>query len=437
MQILKMHPFFRKASHVMNVLEEREQWSRSELEALQLERINQVWDHAVNHVPYYRRLFRERDLPRRFESLNQYRATVPVLDKTTVRNDTLLSERPRRGRWERTSGSTGIPLATFWEKDADLEMACAQYRSRALWGVEIFDRSAMFSGYGGDFAPGWRGRVAKLRRPLKDHLRRRMRLSVHRLGKEDLRRHIRCMRDFGPVLLYGYSSAIYLLALQALETGLSIDSLKLVVMTSEVVTQDMRDTVQRAFHTNVVQEYGAAECPVIAYEDNQHNLRVRDDLVIVETLPTESNHYRIIISILNNPSFPLLRYDIGDLTDKPVVPADDGFGILGPVIGKRNDLLISRSGRPVCLSHSWLPYMIGQQNQVKRFRIHQFSDGAVLALLEVDSSGKIDTNRVREKLITLLEGQPVEVKLTESIPPISSGKHRWIVSELAHSSLAQ
>jgi phenylacetate-CoA ligase len=242
------------------------------------------------------------------------------------------------------------------------------------------------------------------------------------------------MKDFGPVLLYGYSSAIYLLALQALETGLTTDSLKLVVMTSEAITQDMRDTVQRAFHTNVVEEYGAAECPVIAYEDKEHNLRVRDDLVIVETLPSESNHYRIIISVLNNPSFPLLRYDIGDLTDKRLIPADDGFGILGHVVGRRNDLLISRSGQPVYLSPSWLPYVIGQQNSVKRFRIHQFSDGRAQVLLEVDSmTGKVDVNRIREKLGTLLDGQTVEVKLTESITPVSSGKHRWIVSELVDS----
>lgn len=415
----------------MNVLEEHEQWSRSELKALQLERINQVWDHAVTHVPYYRRLFHDRDLPRRFESLTQYCAAVPVLDKTTVRNDTLLSERPRPGRWVHTSGSTNIPLATFWEKDADLEMTCAQYRSRALWGVGIFDRSAVFSGNSGDFAPGLKGRVAKLRRPFEDHLRRRVLLSVYRLGKEDLRNHLRYLENFRPVLLYGYSSAIYLLALQALETGLRVESLKLVVMTSDVVTQDMRDTVQRAFHTNVVEEYGARECPVIAYEDTGHRLRLREDLVMVETLPTQGNYYRIIISILNNPSFPLLRYDIGDLTDKLVIPADDGFGILGPVIGRRSDLLISCSGRPVCLATSWLPYMIGQPNPVKRFRIHQFSDGRVLVLLEVDSmTKKIDVGRIQEKLGALLEGQAVEVRPIESIIPAASGKHRWIVSEL-------
>ena len=240
------------------------------------------------------------------------------------------------------------------------------------------------------------------------------------------------MKSFRPVFLYGFSSAIYLLAIQALETNVRIDSLKLIVLTSEVVTQDMRDTVQRAFQTTVVEEYGAAECPVIAYEDARHQLRLREDLVMVETLPTQGDYYRIIVSVLNNPSFPLLRYDIGDLTDRQVTQADIGFSMLGSIIGRRDDLLISRSGQPVCLGHRWLTHVIGQQTPVRRFRVHQFSNGAVLVLLEVDASaGKIDVGRIRQKLGVILEGQPVEVKLTEIIQPTSSGKHRWIISDLA------
>ena len=146
MHILKIHPYFRKAQRVMELLEEHEQLSRSELAALQLERINQVWNHATKHVPHYRGLFHERNLPKVFESVNEFCSSVPVLDKTTIRSGTLVSENPRRGRWVSTGGSTGVPVTVFWEKDADLEMSCAQYRSRAQWGVGIFDRSAMFSG---------------------------------------------------------------------------------------------------------------------------------------------------------------------------------------------------------------------------------------------------------------------------------------------------
>ena len=65
MRILKVLPFFKEARQLMGTLAEHEQWSRSKLEALQLARINRVWCHAINHVPHYRQLAREKNLPDR------------------------------------------------------------------------------------------------------------------------------------------------------------------------------------------------------------------------------------------------------------------------------------------------------------------------------------------------------------------------------------
>jgi phenylacetate-CoA ligase len=237
------------------------------------------------------------------------------------------------------------------------------------------------------------------------------------------------MASFKPALLYGYSSAIYLLALEALECSARVGSLKLVILTSEQVTRDIRNAVERAFQADVVEEYGAAECQVIAYEDNERFFRVREDLVFLETLPVEGGYYRIVVSVLNNPSFPLLRYDIGDLTDRPVNRIATGFALMGPLIGRKNDFLISRSGRRV---HPLDASFLEHHTLIKRFRVHQFSDGRVMLLLEVDSKARnLDPSSLGRKLSDLLEGQAVEVRLTDSIPPTAPGKHAWIVSELA------
>ncbi len=237
------------------------------------------------------------------------------------------------------------------------------------------------------------------------------------------------MTSFKPAHLYGYSSAIYLLALEALECNARVGSLKLITLTSEQVTVDIRNAVQRAFQTNVTEEYGAAECQVIAYEDNEHFLRVREDLVFLETLLVEGGYYRIVVSVLNNPSFPLLRYDIGDLTDRPVNRSISGFALMGHLVGRKNDFLISRSGRRV---HPLDASFLEHHALIKRFRVHQFSDGRVMLLLEVDSKAKdLNPSSLGKKLSDLLEGQAVEVTLTDSIPPTAPGKHAWIVSELA------
>jgi len=425
--LLKLLPRFSDAYKVMDVLAEHEQWSRSEITKLQLDKINKIWHHAITHVPYYRELFRERNLPREFESLSEYVSSLPVLEKTTVRSGMLLSEIPRPGSWHYTSGSTGTPLAFYREREAELEMMHCQYRYRALWGVDIFDRMVWF-GQITYFPPGFLRWVAKLREPVEDFLTNRVRFPADRLGKTHLRRYLQEIKNFNPVLIYGNCSAIYLLALEALESGTSIDSLELVVLTQELVPDFVREIVKRAFQTNVIAEYGAAECHVIAYEDDQRLLRVREDLVAVETLPTEDTDYRVIISVLNNPSFPLLRYDIGDVTEKPITETDSGFAVLGSIKGRVVDSLISTSGQPVRFDTD----MLSGYSSVRRFRVHQFSDGRVLLWVEVDSLERnIDFGSIQKKLGALLGGQTVEVRVTNSLPPTSAGKHRWVISDLA------
>ena len=59
MKVLRYLPRFRRAYREMRVLEAREVWSRGEIEAFQLDRLNGVWGHAVQHVAHYRGL-RER-----------------------------------------------------------------------------------------------------------------------------------------------------------------------------------------------------------------------------------------------------------------------------------------------------------------------------------------------------------------------------------------
>ena len=105
-------PRFRRARRVVAELEQVEQWSRGDIERLQLNRINAIWRHAIAHVPYYRHLKVSADLPEQFCDLEQFKAQVPVLQKDTVRSggDDFLSERAGPGKWYCTGGSTGTPM---------------------------------------------------------------------------------------------------------------------------------------------------------------------------------------------------------------------------------------------------------------------------------------------------------------------------------------
>ena len=354
MKLMRYLPRFRRAYQELETLAAREGWSRPEIEAFQLDRLNAVWQDAIAHVPYYRHLAAEQDLPPRFSSLAEFRSVVPVLPKSAVRAQprAFLSERAHRGRWERTSGSTGTPMSTYWANDAHREMLRTKYRLHAMWGLDIFDRMAFLWGVGDANAPGLAGQMARLRMPLEDWLRNRIRLPAYYVGHDDLRNHLRRIAAFRPAAIYAYSKAAYLLALEAEAMDFQCASLRLIILSSETVSPRMIEKVEQSFGVPAIVEYGAVECGLIAGEWPDRTLRVREDLVLVETLPRDDGRFDIVLTVLANPSFPLIRYSIGDITDAPLEVPARGPAILKNIAGRRP----RPDHQPVGTMHPWKPH---------------------------------------------------------------------------------
>jgi phenylacetate-coenzyme A ligase PaaK-like adenylate-forming protein len=160
-------------------------------------------------------------------------------------------------------------------------------------------------------------------------------------------------------------------------------------------------------------------------------LRVREDIVLLETLPRGDGWHEIVVTILNNPSFPLLRYEIGDVTAGPLEFPQHGFAILPPVAGRDDDLLVTQSGR--CLHAVTIDEIFEVEfgALVRRYRVHQRADGSLAASIELqDPHRKIDADRLRQRLSTAVEGFPVELQIVPTIPQTAAGKHRLVTSEL-------
>jgi phenylacetate-CoA ligase len=439
MKILRLVPRFRRAYRRLDALADRETWTRERIEALQLERLNAVWRHAAAHVPHYRDLRHRLGLPIEFRGLEEFRALVPILPKAVHRQNPLrfLSDAPARGSWRATSGSTGTPTRYFWERAAHREVLQARYRLYASWGVDVLDRTAFLWGSHHIFEHGLAGSYGRLRQRCTDWLRGRLRLSAYHLDPTDLRTALARMRAFRPAMLYGYSTAVYLLALEALREGYSADFLKLAVLTSEIVRPEMAATVEKALGVPAIVEYGASECNLIAGKAPDRTLRVREDIVLVETPPRDDGRCDVLLTVLGNPSAPLLRYAIGDVTDRPLDLPQRGFAVLHNVSGREDDLLLSGRGRVI---HSALVEMVFDQEirNVRCFRIHQQSDGTLHVKLEPgEGFGDNDVAACRAKLHDLVEGFAVHVEVVPRIPLLTGGKLRTTTSELAAAASAR
>jgi len=433
MALARHLPRFRRARAALAELAEHEGLSRSAIEQRQLEALNALWASASRRVPYCRDLAAERSLPGTFESLDQFREAVPPLTKEQVRDrpESLLAETDGDaalpGRWHLSGGSTGMPTRVFWTEAAHRQMLATRYRHDAMFGLDVFDRKVFLWGHAESFAPGLGGRLARLRRPILDRLRNRLRLSAYRLAPSDLDQHLDRMQRFGPRSIYGYSSAVDLLARRAVERGVRVPTLKLAVLTGEPAHADIVQTIERAFGVPAVVEYGSVETGVIASEYPDRTLRVREDVLMVETPHREDGFHDILVTVLINPAFPLLRYRVGDLTSQPLSRPETGFAILHDVTGRDNDLLVGRGGQ--VLHPMGVKHVLEDCPGVQRFRAHQSADGAIRVTVEQRGGETIDTERPRRQLAELLGGADVTVDVVDRIEGNRAGKHRWVVSE--------
>jgi len=232
-------------------------------------------------------------------------------------------------------------------------------------------------------------------------------------------------------MLYGYSTSLYLLAQEAERKGFAADFLKLCVLTSEIVRPEMKAVVEQGFGVPAIVEYGASECNLIAGEAPDRTLRVREDIVLVEALPREDERFDLVVTILGNSSAPLLRYAIGDVTNKAIEHPERGFAVLSDVCGREDDLLISGNGRVI---HSALVGLVFEQEiqNVRCFRVHQKADGALNVKLEPEEGfSKNDLAACTARLHELIDGFPVHVEIVSRVPLLSNGKLRAATSDLA------
>ena len=433
MTLLRLLPRFRRAYREMGDLAARESWSRGELGVWQLERLNALWKHAAAHVPHYRQLTARLRLPDRFTSLDEFRAAVPVLPRSAIKENPrpFLSERPSSGGWHVSSGSTGTPTAFYWGHEAHQEALRCRYRMQAQWGADVFDRTAMLWGNGAAHTPGLAGVFARWRRRAADRFRHRLRLSAYLLDPVHLRDHLRRLAGFRPVLLYAYSTAAYLLAREAEVVGFRCDSLKFCCLSAEPAFPHLVAGVEKGFGVPAVVEYGATECPLIAGEGPDRLCRVREDLVLVETVPDNTGRHEIVLTVLCNPSFPLLRYAIGDVTDAPLDVPSRGFAVLNGIGGRRNETLLTGAGRVLHPLRFDFLFGFDLAETVRRYQVHQAADGAVAVVVE--ATGPVPAQkatRLRRELDDLLEGFPVTLEFVGALPR-AARKHRWTTSDLS------
>ncbi len=224
--------------------------------------------HAAANVPYYtQRLGDLAGWDGRPESL-------PILAKADVREhlDDLLDRNANRERVGigHTGGSTGQPLA-FWYDEAKHElMRAGMMRGFMMSGWRPGQKVLYLWGARQDV-----GKDGVFGQRLADALAGERTVAALEYSEERLAGWAEFIRRWRPTLLYGYASALAELARHIADRGLAMpDSLVGVYSTAEMLLDEPRALMARAFGCKVFNQYGCREVPNIAWECRHGGLHV-------------------------------------------------------------------------------------------------------------------------------------------------------------------
>ena len=346
-----------------------------------------------------------------------------------------------------TSGTTGEP-GIFVHDEGALNVYAALGLSRGInaW-VTTGDlraflrqgvRAAIVIATGGHWASD---AVKELIRGLHPYLSDRIRtFSV----LTPILQMVKTLNEYQPTILFGYPTALALLAHQQVIGGLKITPL-LVVTAAERLTPGARDQIAGAFSCPVRETYAASEFMGIAYSCDHGRLHMNSDWVILEPVdaayqpvPPGQASQTVLLTNLANLVQPIIRYDLGDCITVDASPCPCGNPMPAILVeGRRDDVLYLEEPdrEPVPILPMALATIVEEVPGVTRYQIIQTAPAELSLRIEAPSEnpqvGEIVNQRLHEFLGTL--GLPsIQIEVSPEPPtrdPVS-GKYRQVWVDL-------
>ena len=335
----------------------------------------------------------------------------------------------------KTSGSSGDPF--IFAKD--------KFCHALTWSNIIY----RFGWFGIDFNSSLQARfygipldfIGNKKERIKDLISNRYRFTIFDLSDEVLEKVLIKFKKKKFYYINGYTSSIVLFAkfLQKKNIVLTTfcPTLKCCIVTSEMLFEDDKILLKKQFGVPVVNEYGASELDLIAFQNPDGEWQVNSETLFVEILDDDNTvlpngkEGRIVITSLYNKAHPFIRYDIGDvgILDKKSTLKKP---ILKKLIGRTNDIAILPSGKksPGLTFYYVTKSIIEDDGNVKEFVIKQTKidtfDIEYVSELELT---KIQIQNIEKAITTYLEkGLIFTFIRKEKLERSKSGKLKQFVS---------
>lgn len=336
-----------------------------------------------------------------------------------------------------TGGSTGAPVK-FYVDRATLEYySAARLKGLSWWGIEIGAPCIMVWGSPIELNQ-YQNKVYRLK---ERFLKNSILISAYDLQPNKMKEIMKQVDSFRPAYFYGYATALTTFALLMKKQNLSFkSSFKGVVSTAETLSQEQRTIIEEAFKAPVINEYGAKDAGIIAYQHPDGNMYVMEDTLVLEVFDVQHNTVKLedgnaglaTVTDLNNFAMPRIRYQLGDVitVSKEINPKNTlKFKTLDNIEGREDDIFVSQSGKLIH-GHYWA-HIVRSMNGIEQFQIiqHDMEHVTLKIVPKASSLDQKEIDKLLNKIQEALGKVNVDLQVTDKIEPASSGKIRYAIRE--------
>lgn len=425
------------------ILEENQKQPKELIDAAGIERLKSLLSHCKLTVPYYQDSMKSLGFdPLDISGLADIQH-LPIITKNDLRLDYgRYKSKASVGRTEfwGSSGSTGQPF--YFERERrsiKINTFAALMRGKRWWGFhEGMPEGMIWSGLS-DTTNTFGGRAQALKRKVSWSLKNITPVDVYLLNDEAVLEAFMVLGKSAPKYVRCIASGLLRFCSGIVALGLDGRSLgiKVAFFTGEGLSRAQRDFIEDVLACKTVCEYGCTELGIIAFECPSGNLHISSDNMIVEFLadgkPAEPGQQaELVITNLNEFARPLIRYKIGDLA----APCNDvcDCGINLPLInelgGRVHDKIVMPNGREI---HGlFFSHLFDRIPQVSQFKVIQKRiDFLTIQVIIADGDEDGIVDKINQNVAELLSHEmAVEVEKVKFFPAETSGKMRWIVSNI-------
>lgn len=402
-------------------------------------RLAKLLRRAARLVPYYADMFARNGWDS--ERAEEYWHAWPILRQQQLQEQRQAlvagDAKGERLYLDYSGGSSGYLKSFFHSSAYAQSSAVANYLSDSVAGWYPGACVARLWG-----APGDINRASKLADKARRLFNNSRIYDSFDMGEDQMMRYHRAMLRRVPEIIVAYAGSAFEFARFLERIGVSPPYPRRAIITSaETLTSQMRLKIESVFRKPVFDRYASREVGMIAFECGAHaglHIALGHNLVEIVRPGSLRQVYEeegdILVTTLGEPFCPLIRYQIGDvgiMTREPCLCARNTPRLIR-VLGRNTDFLTASDGS--LIHGEYFTHALYGMHKVRRFLMVQESlheiDVQILAAAPLEAT---EENRIlsafREKLGT---ATAIRIRYVDEIPPLSSGKTRFTVSNMSN-----